>query len=319
MFCFILLCFQSSAYLTSSNSNPNVVRVAPRQKYPTINNQPINTATPTPPTGFSSSTATQFPIQSFNYINYQTQQRIPNTISYDKQSAVAKTNPFLVKGGLERTGPDKQKYNTLTKALTVHKSPQFYSMRKSKRNHSAYTGPVDTTGSSNCKLASLLDYDQPLYENLTDSIQIHEELLPGEDTSASLIKFNNPDSDTNSSGNNNSGGKRNHPFNSSGSGGGTNNKERMSIHRSDSGISNSSYECLPQTTPRIHPQAAAAKNKRYHLTTPVYINVPYNVSSSTNNTFNAYTTNRLSNDNDSNEVSVLRLRPHPNLIPLKQD
>lgn len=176
-------------------------------------------------------------------------------------------------------------------------------MRKSKRNYS-YTGtPVPSSSAaaatlaadtSHSKLASLLDYEQPLYENLTDSIQICEEILPASgETNASLIKFNNPDSDTNSSGNNNS-GKRN-PVRLS-------NKERMSIHRSDSGISNSSYEYLPQITPRVHPHSQS-KTKRYHLTAPVYINVPY-VSNNTSNTLHSYTTSRQPKDNDSNEVCI---------------
>lgn len=238
-----------------------------------------------PSTGFPSSTATQFPIQSFNYINYQAQQRIPNTICFDKQGAVAKTNPFLVKGGLERTGPDK-KFNTLTKALSVHKSPQFYSMRKCKRHHS-YTGP-DLCTSQNKLAGSLLDYEQPLYENLTDSIQIREESLTGIDASVSLIKFSNPDSDTNSSGNNNS-GKRNAVHATT--------NERMSIHRSDSGISNSSYEYLPQATPRIN---SHSRTKRHHLTAPVYINVPF-VSNATNS---FHPNNQPFCDNDSSEVCI---------------
>lgn len=228
--------------------------------------------------------ATQFPIQSFNYINYQTQHRIPNTIVYDKQGAVAKTNPFLVKGGLDRTGPDK-KFNTLTKALSVRKSPQFYSMRKCKRHHS-YTGPDLST--SQKKLTNLLDFEQPLYENLTDSIQICEEIPIENDANVSLIKFNTHDSDTNSSGNNNS-GKKARVYGPS--------HEHLSIHRSDSGISNSSYEFLPQSTPRINPHS---KTKRNHLTTPVYINVPF-VSSSVNN---FESSSKPFNNDGSNEVSV---------------
>lgn len=252
--------------------------------------------------GHNINTSAQFPIQSFNYINYQSQP-IPNTLTYDNkhhQSSGAtnsRTNPFLVKGGLNLSS-DK-KFNTLTKSLAVRRSPQFYSMRKCKRHHS-YNGPMlNNSGStaisaSQNKLnSSLIDYEQPLYENLTDSIQIHEATLPNNDATTdpnlALIRFNNNsnsntyhDSDTNSSGNNTNSNNNNNNNSSSNKDQLSyisSNKERMSIHRSDSGISNSSYEYLPQPAPRVNTSGGKSKNRNggaaSHSNVPVYMNLPY--------------------------------------------
>lgn len=267
------------------------MRVAPRQKYQNTNKSSMSSSS-----GHNLNTSAQFPIQSFNYINYQSQS-IPNTLAYDNNhqqnsgTSNSRTNPFLVKGGLNKCS-DK-KFNTLTKSLAVRKSPQFYSMRKYKRHHS-YNGPIlNNSGStaisaSQNKLnSSLIDYEQPLYENLTDSIQIHEATLPNNDATTdpnlTLIRFNNNstyhDSDTNSSGNNtNSNNNNNSTSNKDQLSYINSNKERMSIHRSDSGISNSSYEYLPQPAPRVN--SSGNKSKRNsgapsHSNVPVYMNLPY--------------------------------------------
>lgn len=286
---FVYLCVLQSACLTATNSNStNVVRVAPRQKYQNTNKSSMSSCS-----GYNINTSAQFPIQSFNYINYQSQP-IPNTLSYDSKhqnpsTANSRTNPFLVKGSLNKCS-DK-KFNTLTKSLAVRKSPQFYSMRKCKRHHS-YNGPmlnnpgIGAISASQSKLnSSLIDYEQPLYENLTDSIQIHEATLPNNDTTAdpnlSLIRFNNNstyhDSDTNSSGNNTNSNNNHSNSNKDQLSYISSNKERMSIHRSDSGISNSSYEYLPQPAPRVN--SSGGKSKRngttYNSNVPVYMNLPY--------------------------------------------
>lgn len=282
-----------SACLTATNTNcTNVVRVAPRQKYQTTNKSSMSSSS-----GHNINTSAQFPIQSFNYINYQSQP-ITNTLTYDNkhlQSAGttnSRTNPFLVKGGLNKCS-DK-KFNTLTKSLAARRSPQFYSMRKCKRHHS-YNGPnLNSSGStaisaSQNKLnSSLIDYEQPLYENLTDSIQIHEATLPNNDATTdpnlALIRFNNNsnyhDSDTTSSGNNTNSNINNNNSSSNKDQLSyiSSNKERMSIHRSDSGISNSSYEYLPQPAPRVN--SSCGKSKRNggagsHSNVPVYMNLPY--------------------------------------------
>lgn len=291
------VCFQS-AYLATTNSNTNVVRVAPRQKYQTTNNHHASsntlvssksagstapmTVAATPNTGsYHPNSAHQFPIQSFNYISYQSQLpgSISNSASYETQSTLAKTNPFLVKGGLSKCSDTHHRplpppgasdatgrFNSL-KALGIKKSPQFYSMRRCKRHHS-YTGPnlVSVTAAglsaSQNRISSLMDYDQhPLYENLTDSIQIHETSLP-------------LDSDTNSSGNNGTSGA------SSTGGAGymystKSHKDRLSIHRSDSGISNSSYEYLPQPAPRIGGSSRSKVKAMGNQSAPMYMNLPY--------------------------------------------
>lgn len=276
--------------------------------------------------GQNISTSAQFPIQSFNYINYQSQ-TIPNSLAYDSKhqpssvTSSSRTNPFLVKGGLNKCS-DK-KFNTLTKSLAARRSPQFYSMRKCKRHHS-YNGPNMNISGSSTKSASqnrlnssLIDYEQPLYENLTDSIQIHEATLPNNDATTdpnlALIRFNNNssyhDSDTNSSGNNTNSNNNNSNSNKDQLSYISSNKERMSIHRSDSGISNSSYEYLPQPAPRVN--SSGGKSKRNggavsQSNVPVYMNLPY-ISCTTNSLHS----NGPFHEINVSEVSLLFLNHFP--------
>lgn len=133
-----------------------------------------------------------------------------------------------------------KKYNSL-KSNGIKKSPQFYSMRvnKCRRHHSrGGNGDREERGDGN-KLNTLPyiadvqgDLEQPVYENLTDSIQIHESSYGYE-------------------------------------------PERMSIYRSDSGISNSSYDC-------ITPVPAPRTVQRNCQSAPVYMNVPNSSSHSKN-------------------------------------
>lgn len=185
-------------------------------------------------------------------------------------------NPFLAKCSNtnplncdQKPGPMDKKFNSL-KSTGVKKTPQFYSMRlnKCKRHQSFSKEPQKlllingTNGSTmpympdghpaqssshhmqkrhhkqqHGTIAQLKNCTQPLYENLTDSIQIHESFAPNESSFASVLDDFNFET------------------------------ERNSIYRSDSGISNSSYECItPVPAPRTNPRKCRSA--------PVYMNLP---------------------------------------------
>lgn len=140
---------------------------------------------------------------------------VKNMQNCDNQvAAVAMLHP---KG---KANADK-KYNSL-KSLGIKKSPQFYSMRlnKCRRHHS-----MNGQGKGNQLPPPYTTEQQPVYENLTDSIQIAESAYE--------------------------------PYE----------QERTSIYRSDSGISNSSYEC-------ITPVPAPRTKQRKCQSAPVYMNLP---------------------------------------------
>lgn len=195
--------------------------------------------------------------------------------SMRSNSAIA-CNPFLAKcsntnslNGDRKPGAMEKKFNSL-KSMGVKKTPQFYSMRLNKckrhqsfsnepqkllliNNANASTMPYMTDGhqpqsssqhmqkrhhkQQQGALAILKNCNQPLYENLTDSIQIHESSAPNESSFASVLDDFNFET------------------------------ERNSIYRSDSGISNSSYECItPVPAPRTNPRKCRSA--------PVYMNLP---------------------------------------------
>lgn len=86
----------------------------------------------------------------------------------------------------------------------------------------------------------------PYYENITDSIQIHETSIKGTDHSDTL----------------NSNKEEYYVVSTC-----NDQLHRNSLYRSDSGISNSSYDC---TTPVPAPRP----NSRKCLSVPVYMNLP---------------------------------------------
>lgn len=226
--------------------------------------------------GGCSTTATYptFPINSINYTNYPTGQSnaqppIPSLLHppppppqlasggggggiLAKASAF---NPFLARSrGCTKQSSMEKKFYSL-KAIGIKKSPQFYSMRlnKCKRHHSFAAGAgtlqMQSTAAGSMPYASQKFKSleqQPLYENLTDSIQIHESSSMQENVCG-------------------------------GGGGGIHlderqcgepSDERHSIYRSDSGISNSSYECVtPVPAPRTNPRKCSSAP-------PVYMNLP---------------------------------------------
>lgn len=153
-------------------------------------------------------------------------------------------NPFLVKNIKSDRNVEK-KFNSL-KSSGNKKSPQFYSMRvnKCRRHHSFANEPQQMLVVNNnnsipylTQNGKLTNFDQPLYENLTDSIQIHESPMQNDSSCASAPEERNCK------------------------------PERNSIYRSDSGISNSSYEC-------ITPVPAPRTNQRNCQSAPVYMNLP---------------------------------------------
>lgn len=143
-------------------------------------------------------------------------------------------------------------------------SDVFHSMRsnggsvaKCKRHHSFVNDRQTSTLSYTVpRSAAMLDGDdcnrsqQPLYENLTDSIQIHEASLPldfalDHSDMAGGIGLPLADADVLD----------------------LELQQRHSLYRSDSGISNSSYEC-------VTPVPAPRRNPRKCQSVPVYMNLP---------------------------------------------
>lgn len=250
---------QSSTYnYNLANSFPATY---PSNFYPT-------TATATNNSTIINSNYPNFPINSMNYTNYPANSATgtvssvaavtTSTSGNPSITSASAFNPFLAKtlnGGGKKNEHRKpnvveKKFNSL-KSIGVKKSPQFYSMRVNKcKRHQAGHGTdhlVQQHASNNA--AHSMPYitqkfktleQQPLYENLTDSIQIHESSLHDETTfEAALDEYNNLEVMD----------------------------ERHSIYRSDSGISNSSYECItPVPAPRTNPRKCQSA--------PVYMNLP---------------------------------------------
>lgn len=154
-----------------------------------------------------------------------------------------------------------KKFNSL-KSVSARKTPQFYSLRlnKCRRHQAALTNPTyntqqkllvinnssmpylhsskshhsDSDAESTSILRKLTFNQQPLYENLVNaSLEHGENILAG---STCLDEFYCEANDVNS------------------------------IYRSDSGISNSSYELTPVPAPRNNPRNCQSA--------PVYMNLP---------------------------------------------
>lgn len=268
-------------YSHANTTHGNVVRVAPRPKNPP--SYSYNLANSFPSTTFSANfypNNSNFPnftgVNSINYPNYHhpgdpvATAAPPITVTGTSASVNGignpmACNPFLAKGQPtaaqvantlktdRKPSAMEKKFNSL-KSIGIRKSPQFYSMRlnKCKRHQSFTTEPqkillINGSAANSMPYISqsqpsshvkLKGYNQPLYENLTDSIQIHESSLQNESSFASVLldEFNCE-------------------------------PERNSIYRSDSGISNSSYECItPVPAPRTNPRKCQSA--------PVYMNLP---------------------------------------------
>lgn len=273
--------------LQTNTSHGNVVRVAPRLK--NIPTYTYNLANNAPTRTFSMNlnpNTTQTNSVSSSGISIENTNETNGSASGSGGLIIRrntlKLNPFLVKCSApmvnfgSKSNDTGQKFNTL-KTVSVKRMPQFYSMRlnKCKRHQLPANEPnkfiIINNGNSNSNVHSkningseninrsinpnnitnndhtqtdgkvngmpymteyhvhLENCDNPLYENLTDSIQIHESFLQNDE-----LTFN---------------------------------VERKSIHRSDSGISNSSYECVtPVPAPRTSPKRC--------FTVPVYMNLP---------------------------------------------
>lgn len=256
-----------------------MVRVAPRPKNPATayNYNLANSFPATFPANFypNNSNFPNFTVNTVNYPNYPNDIQPPSTVGGNgagggiNGSGVGNAapaalvgnhhplafNPFLVKNSTSRNG--SKQFNSL-KSTGPKKSPQFFSMRvnKCQRHHSFVAEPqqqlllINNTRSMPyiSQHSKLKNHDQPLYENLTDSIQIHESSMQNESSFASVLDEFNCE------------------------------PERYSIYRSDSGISNSSYECItPVPAPR-------STNQRNCQSAPVYMNLPNSSSSSSSQT-----------------------------------
>lgn len=210
---------------------------------------------------FPSQFSSNFYPTNSNYPNYPTHSASYSTNNYPNEmlpppatvtgtsggSSILPFNPFLVKNikSDRKSNVVEKKFNSL-KSIGIKKSPQFYSMRvnKCRRHHSFANDPQQLLIVNNNhsmpylpQNSKLKNFDQPLYENLTDSIQIHESSMRNDSSFASIGDEYNCK------------------------------PERNSIYRSDSGISNSSYEC-------ITPVPAPRTNQRKCQSAPVYMNLP---------------------------------------------
>ncbi|GAB0099475.1 Immunoglobulin [Sergentomyia squamirostris] len=228
----------TTSYLTS-----NVVRVAPRPKDPTTFNSCLHSST------YPTFSANVYPGNSTYNHNFTT--NTPNYTTCPTMAVSTSLNPFLVKrencqGHMEQQRKPEKKFSSL-KNLGIKKSPQFYSMRISKnckRHNSFAAGDAKKPPSFQPAYNNVHreKYEQqPLYENLTDSIQIHESSLQNESSFANVLLSDE--------------------FRGNYEG------ECTSIYRSDSGISNSSYECItPLPAPRTCPRTCQSA--------PIYMNLP---------------------------------------------
>jgi hypothetical protein len=278
-------------FLTSTNPNSNVVRVAPRPKNPnylhTTNTQTsaLNNNPPAQPNA-------NFPINCFNYINYQPptvsqissmkQQQQQQQQHHDKSGLLSSQNPFGQKqSAASRAGKNATngmnndvKFNSL-KSLITKKSPHFYSIKANKcKRHHSFIDPQHTIYDNSREFNSInllqqndlkaKNYEQPMYENLTDSIQIRESPQQTESSFALVLaEFGNN-------------GQPEDIF------------YERTIHRSDSGISNSSYDCI---TPTPAPRVSSSSSGSHIIKTPVYMNLPFLSSSSSSNAFYGIRTN----------------------------
>lgn len=289
----LFYCFNFQFYSKANSANSNVVRVAPRPKNPATTYN-YNLANSFPATTYSANfypNNSNFPsyhVNSLNYPNYPSNDIPPSTVTgaasvggiNSSGATIVAYNPFLAKNSkAERKAISamEKKFNSL-KSIGIKKSPQFYSMRvnKCKRHHNGNgqggqhvfgSEPhqmllANSTGGAQTNTTNSMPYisstssssqstsnggkhfdTQPLYENLTDSIQIHESSLHNESSFTSVLDEFNCE------------------------------PERNSIYRSDSGISNSSYEC-------ITPVPAPRTNQRKCQSAPVYMNLPNHNNSS---------------------------------------
>lgn len=291
-------------YSHANSTHGNVVRVAPRPKISSATTTPTYSYNPATPSSTFMANSHQNPsfthfttVNSVNYPNGSTMTTAPTTTNMYRQHAPAPPpppppttanmklpmiapirsnsmiacNPFLAKSSNVDAAnynqkplyaPEK-KFNSL-KTTNAKKAPQFYSMRLNKcKRHQSFSNEPQKLVLINNATANGLPYmgdtqnnqhiqqghhrqshdangrrnEQPLYENLTDSIQILETSAPNEIAFAAVIDDFNLDN------------------------------ERNSIYRSDSGISNSSYECItPVPAPRTNPRKCRS--------VPVYMNLP---------------------------------------------
>ncbi|XP_037908053.1 uncharacterized protein LOC119649806 isoform X3 [Hermetia illucens] len=226
-----------------------------------------------------------------------------NSCPYTVQSQNSSTNshnPFVVQNlrkfntnsGCRQSGahrkktPDPEKKFYSLKSLGNRKGGGLHfcsikpslSSSKCKRHHSFAGGSVgDIVTSGNCigptqhtlpfmgqqqlhqqNDSKMKFYEPPLYENLTDSIQIHESSMVSGRPHGKHQQHHQVNDDINN----------------------LMEPERLSIYRSDSGISNSSYECAtPVPAPRqLLKQKSSSHSSKCQNHSPLYMNLANNAS-----------------------------------------
>lgn len=196
-----------------------------------------------------------------SFLADQTDRNISSEVEKNSASAF---NPFrsMKKSTTNKSYKSSLDHQHRLKSINsgdIQSSPEFHSLPKNRTcKHHLSNGNLPTADES---LSTTMPYisqqfhtldssnhHQPYYENITDSIQIHE---------ASMI--NDPSNSSTSCTNNND---ESFVENSE-----HDQLHRNSLYRSDSGISNSSYDCAT-------PVPAPRPNSRKCQSVPVYMNLP---------------------------------------------
>lgn len=177
---------------------------------------------------------------------------------FNEKSATVLNTSLSLKKSTKHKSEHKHRLKSSLNIVDSESPPKFHSLRKNNKpcKHHQSNGnlPADqilpTTMPYISQHFHTIDshHQQPYYENITDSIEIHEASLSMNGANNSSI-INHTD-------------EFHHVVNND-----YDHLHRNSLYRSDSGISNSSYDC---TTPVPAPRP----NSRKCQSVPVYMNLP---------------------------------------------
>lgn len=317
----------SSSNTLKNESHGGVGVIANNKQYSSSNHYNLNDSFPTSYTAYyHQQQQRQYCASNFQSGKYYTDYpyTVQNT-SPNHSNNIATSNPFVVSNGKKfntdsscrtnshrkkiRESDNTRKFYSL-KPLNQKKGLHLCSMKSSfgnltssnkcKRHHSFTGGSTgDVISIENYPLPQdtqsikMNFYEPPAYENLTDSIQIHEHNPVTPTSYHSLSTSSQPPPQPSSSSSqiitrHSHHNKKHHQHQhqqmkdceiSSN----LTEKERLSIYRSDSGISNSSYECItPVPAPRqiLHKMKTSSTSKHKN-STPHYMNISGGGSSTT--------------------------------------